>query len=163
MKAAFLPLTLLSGLLAFAASAQAHNNYSASSCPPPPPGPSFPCDDAQFLQDQQAFQNGQITADQPEDVCGIVTAVLPEKKTRSGHHGYFYVQVATGSVIEIVSDLDRMSAPKWPWVSVGDNVTVRGRYYYDNDASQGIDWTHHGTSSSWPQAGYVVVNGKEYQ
>lgn len=161
MKSGYLSLALVSGLLAFTVSARDFS--TTKSCTPPPSGPSFPCDDAQFLQDQQAFENGQITADRPENVCGIVTAVLPAKKTRSGNHGYFYVQVATGSVIEIVNNLDEMSAPKWPWVSVGDSVTVRGRYYYDNDASQGIDWTHHGTSSSWPQAGYVVVNGKEYQ
>ncbi|WP_266157332.1 hypothetical protein [Dyella silvatica] len=124
---------------------------------------TFPCDDNQFLSDQQLFENGQLSQDVAENVCGTVTFVYPKKKTRSGWHGYFLVQVAPNSVIEIVSDLDQMNAPAWPWVAVGDNVTVRGRYYYDNDSSQGIDWTHHGTSSSWRTAGYVVVNGVEYQ
>lgn len=121
------------------------------------------CRNTQFLEDQQAFENGQIVADQPEDICGKVVSVLPEKKTRSGNHGYFYIEVAPGVDIEIVSDLDQMNAPQWPWVSVGDTTYVQGRYYFDNMDSQGVDWTHHGTSKSWPHAGYVVVNGKEYQ
>ncbi|HEX7817447.1 hypothetical protein [Dyella sp.] len=124
---------------------------------------TFPCNNNQFLQDQQLFENGEISDDQEENVCGTVTQVLPAKHTRSGNHGYFYVQVAPDVVIEIVSDLDQMNAPKWPWVHVGDSATVKGRYYYDNDSSQGIDWTHHGTSNSWPYAGYVVINGKQYQ
>jgi hypothetical protein len=40
---------------------------------------------------------------------------------------------------------------------------VQGRYYYDSASSQGIDWTHHGTSRSWGSPGYVVVAGTEYQ
>ena len=163
MKLKIARLAVLGGvLLAFGVAAQAQDDYSFG-VHIQSKGSNFPCSDTQFLKDQQAFENGQISSDQLENVCGIVTAVLPEKKTRSGHHGYFYVQVAPGSVIEIVSDLDQMTAPKWPWVAVGDSATVRGRYYYDNDTSQGIDWTHHGTSRSWPYAGYVVINGKQYK
>jgi hypothetical protein len=131
---------------------------------PTPTSAPWPCNDAQFLTDQQEFANGQITADQPVDVCGTVTQVLPSKTTSSGLHGYFYLQVATGKTIEIVCNLDEMNAPAWPtWLSTGEYAYVRGRYYYDNSSSQGIDWTHHGTSSSWPQPGYVVMNGHEYQ
>lgn len=162
-KPRYLSFILLGASLVLGTAAQAQDNYVSGIFAPAKATTTYPCNDAQFLQDQQAFENGQITADQLENVCGIVTAVLPEKKTSSGHHGYFYVQVASGVVIEIVSDLDQMSAPKWPWVAVGDTTYVRGRYYYDNMDSQGIDWTHHGTSSSWPYAGYVVVNGTKYQ
>lgn len=109
---------------------------------------NYPCDDAKFLSDQKSFENGIASADQFEDVCGTVTPVLPARKTSSGNHGYFYIQVASGVTIEIVSDLDQMDAPKWPWVGVGDTSYVQGRYYYDNVGSQGIDWTHHGTSAS---------------
>ncbi|MBS0462654.1 MAG: DUF3465 domain-containing protein [Proteobacteria bacterium] len=165
MKFGSRSLAVFGALLVCGMGAQAQQDYSGGvfATTSKSGGSSYPCNDTQFLQDQKAFENGQLSADQLENVCGIVTAVLPEKKTRSGHHGYFYVQVAPGQTIEIVSDLDRMNAPKWPWVAVGDTSTVRGRYYYDNDTSQGIDWTHHGTSSSWPHAGYVVVNGKLYQ
>ncbi len=122
-----------------------------------------PCNNSQFLQDQQEFESGALTQDVLENVCGTVTYVYPKKHTTSGWHGYFLLQLSPGNVIEIVSDLDQMSAPAWPWVAVGDSATVRGRYYYDNDSSQGIDWTHHGTSSSWRTPGYVIVNGTKYQ
>lgn len=121
------------------------------------------CDDSHFLADQKAFAQGALSSDQAEHVCGTVTRVLHAKHTRSGRHGYFYVSVGHGKTIEIVSDLDEMTAPDWPWVSVGDSADVVGRYYYDSARRQGIDWTHHGTSHSWPQAGYVVINGTKYQ
>jgi len=163
MKLRYVSCVLLGATLLIGTAAHAQDSYSTGIFSPAKTTKTFPCNNTQFLQDQQAFENGQITADQPEDVCGMVTAVLPAKKTKSGNHGYFYVQVASGVTIEIVSDLDQMNAPAWPWVAVGDTTYVQGRYYYDNDDSQGIDWTHHGTSSSWPHAGYVVVNGTEYQ
>jgi len=125
-------------------------------------GPS--CDNARFLQDQKTFENSSgRQADLPEHVCGSVVAVSASKRTRSGLHGYFYVDVGSGISIRIVSDLDQMKAPAWPWVAKGDKVDVVGRYYYDNPRSQGIDWTHHGTSKSWTMPGYVTVNGTTYQ
>lgn len=160
MKLRFLSFGLMGALALCSAASQAQDMGEATGFTKTA---TYPCNNAQFLQDQQNFENGDISADQFVDVCGVVTAVLPAKHTRSGNHGYFYVQVAQGVTIEIVSDLDQMNAPKWPWVMVGDNTYVQGRYYYDNDSSQGIDWTHHGTSNSWPHAGYVVVNGTKYQ
>ncbi len=131
----------------------------------PAPGASgaYPCDDTQFLQDQSHFASGSLQGDQEVDVCGTVTKVLAEKDTRSGLHGYYDLQVAPGDTIEIVCDLGEMNAPAWPWVKAGDYSYVQGRYYYDSAARQGIDWTHHGTSRSWPNAGYVVVAGTQYQ
>ena len=126
-------------------------------------GGSYPCDDAQFLADRQKFSSGTLQGDQEVDVCGVVTRVLPERDTRSGSHGYYYVQVAPGVTIEVVSDLGEMDAPAWPWVKVGDYSYVQGRYYYDSADRQGIDWTHHGASRSWPSAGYVVISGVEYK
>jgi hypothetical protein len=131
-------------------------SQSPTPSPTPTPGGSWPCDNQQFLTYQQEFGNGTLSGDQEVDVCGPVTQVLPSKTTSSGLHGYFYMQVSSGHTIEIVSNLDEMNAPAWPWVAVGDYTYVQGRYYYDNSSSQGIDWTHHGTSSSWPYAGYVV-------
>lgn len=122
-----------------------------------------PCDVHHFLADQQGMASGAIRGDRLEDVCGAVVHVYGQRRTRSGRHGYFLLQVAPGQVIRIVSDLDRMNAPAWPWVAEGDQVTVRGRYYFDNPRRQGIDWTHHGTGRNWPTAGYVVVNGRIYQ
>ena len=144
-------------------------NPTASSAPgtvgaePAPSGGSWPCNDQQFLTDRQQFANGSLQGDQEVDVCGKVTNVLASRDTRSGLHGYFDVQVAPGATIEIVCDLGEMDAPAWPWVKTGDYSYVQGRYYYDSTGSQGIDWTHHGTSRSWSSPGYVVVAGTEYQ
>ncbi|KAB8124605.1 DUF3465 domain-containing protein [Komagataeibacter medellinensis] len=122
------------------------------------------CDNSKFLADLRAAESAQAPhPDRVEHVCGHVLTVAPAKRTRSGLHGYFYVDVGQGVSIRIVSDLDRMTAPTWPWVAKGDQTDVLGRYYYDNPQSQGIDWTHHGTGKSWPVEGYVVVNGTRYQ
>jgi hypothetical protein len=143
--------------------AAAANNASGSPVAAASPGGSWPCDDAKFEQDQQRLASGALQGDQEVDVCGTVTRVLPAKDTRSGEHGYYFVQVAPGENIEIVSDLGEMNSPSWPWVKVGDYSYVQGRYYYDSASSQGIDWTHHGTSHSWASPGYVVIDGTEYQ
>ena len=123
----------------------------------------FACNNTQFLTDQSNFAAGTISADQLVDICGSVTQVLAEKKTSSGNHGYFYVQVP-GYQVEIVSNLDAMAEAStdtppstWPWVAVGDYVYVQGRYYYDSSSSQGIDWTEDDTDSSWSHTGYVAV------
>ncbi|CUW47662.1 DUF3465 domain-containing protein [Novacetimonas hansenii] len=124
------------------------------------------CDNHRFLEDQRKFENEERhtrNADLAEHVCGRVIAVSRARRTRSGWHGYFYVDVGSGISIRIVSDLDRMDAPQWPWVAKGDDVDVVGRYYFDNMRSQGIDWTHHGTGRNWPIAGYVTVNGHRYE
>jgi hypothetical protein len=136
---------------------------SGSSVAASSPGGAWPCNVPQFEQDQQQLAAGALQGDQEVDVCGTVTRVLPARDTRSGEHGYYYIQVAPGDSIEVVSDLGEMDAPSWPWVKVGDYSYVQGRYYYDSAARQGIDWTHHGTSSSWPSAGYVVIDGTQYQ
>jgi hypothetical protein len=129
-----------------------------------PTGSPYACNDTQFTTYQNEFAAGTITADQFVDICGSVTQVLPAKKTTSGNHGYFYVQMPSGYQIEIVSNLDAMAqAPTnnppatWPWVAVGNYVYVQGRYYYDSASSQGVDWTEDDTSSSWPHVGYVAV------
>lgn len=131
MKRSVLVLGLFGAMMLFGSAAHARQDYTQGVYPLIMKW-HFTCNDTKFLQDQQSFENGQLSVDQLENVCGIVTSVLPEKKTRSGNHGYFYVQVAPNQVIEIVSDLDEMDGPTWPWVAVGDTVQVRGRYYYDN-------------------------------
>jgi hypothetical protein len=144
-----------------------HEGYgvaaAASAAPVATGNGSWPCNNQQFRSDEQQFANGALQGDQEVDVCGTVTSVLASRTTRSGLHGYYKIQVAPGDTIEIVSDLGEMDAPEWPWVKVGDYSYVQGRYYYDSAASQGIDWTHHGTSHSWPTSGYVVVGGTQYQ
>ena len=133
----------------------------ASSTSPPTTVP-FACNDQQFLADQNQFGSGQISGDQLVDICGAVTQVLPEMDTKSGRHGYFYIEMPSGYHIKVVSNLDAMAQapndnpPSWPWVTVGDYVYVQGRYYYDNAGSQGVDWTEDDTGS-WPNVGWVAV------
>ncbi|MFT9258043.1 MAG: hypothetical protein ABF535_08235 [Acetobacter sp.] len=121
------------------------------------------CDNADFQAKQQAFENGGPKGDVAVHICGTVVAVATRSsQTRSGMHGYFYVAVAPNISIRIVTNLDEMHTPAWPWVSKGDTVDVVGRYYYDSYKSQGIDWTHRGTGRSWPIPGSVTVNGTKY-
>ena len=70
--------------------------------------------------------------------------------------------VAPDISIRIVTNLDEMHTPAWPWVAKGDRVEVVGRYYYDSPRQQGVDWTHRGTGRSWGIPGYVRVNGTQY-
>jgi cell division septation protein DedD len=140
---------------------------TATPVPTPTATPSttpFACNNSQFLTDQSEFAAGTISADQLVDICGSVTQVLAKKKTSSGEHGYFYVEMPSGYQIEIVSNLDAMAEAStddppstWPWVAVGDYVYVQGRYYYDSSSSQGVDWTEDDTDSSWSHIGYVAV------
>lgn len=123
------------------------------------------CDNARFLNDQSDFmQTGPTRIDLPEHVCGQVASVTRRaRRTHSGVHAFFLLTVAPGRTVRIVSDLDRMNAPSWPWIKSGDQVEVSGRYYFDSARSQGIDWTHHGTGRHWPSSGYVTVNGTRYE
>ncbi|MBX0344613.1 hypothetical protein K2X14_07165 [Acetobacter sp. TBRC 12305] len=129
----------------------------------PPTSVAAICDNADFQAKQQAFENGGPKGDVAVHICGTVVAVAAHSsRTRSGVHGYFYVAVAPDISIRIVTNLDEMHTPAWPWVSKGDKVEVVGRYYYDSYRSQGIDWTHRGTGRSWPIPGFVTVNGTKY-
>lgn len=129
------------------------------------------CDNARFVQDQarymQQFAHQHVPygqhLDVPEHICGTVVQVYRARRSRSGQHGYFLMSVAGGAPIRVVSNLDEMKAPAWPWVKVGDQAEVQGRYYYDGPGRQGVDWTHHGTSRTWPWPGFVSVNGQRYQ
>ena len=83
MKLRYVSCVLLGATLLIGTAAHAQDSYSTGIFSPAKTTKTFPCNNTQFLQDQQAFENGQITADQPEDVCGMVTAVLPAKKPRA--------------------------------------------------------------------------------
>ncbi|MBS1053339.1 DUF3465 domain-containing protein [Gluconobacter kondonii] len=157
--------TFAAALLCAPLAASAQGFFGQNTAPHSTHGMPAQCDNARFLADQQGLeQSGPTGIDLPEHLCGQVLAVSPRaKRTRSGWHGYFYLSVGQGVSIRIVSDLDQMNAPQWPWVSKGDQVEVQGRYYYDSLRRQGVDWTHHGTGRKWPWPGYVVVNGTRYQ
>ncbi len=70
------------------------------------------------------------------------------RRTRSGLHQYFFVAVRGARPVEVVANTDEMGGP-FP-VRAGRARVVHGRYYKDPDGHEGIDWTHRGTSRSWP-------------
>lgn len=109
LAAALLSLGLpLATPASFARSSEAYQTVPAS------------CDNRDFMAKQQAFENGGPKADVPVHICGTVIALSPKaRRTRSGWHGYFYVAVAPNISIRIVSGLDEMNAPAWPWVNKG--------------------------------------------
>ena len=111
------------------------------------------CDDAAFVRLEATQPRGYTEV----TVCGPVTAVLPEKTTRSGVHRYFYIRAGTtDDPIEILTNIEETGEFT---VNPGDTATVHGRYYDDSDASRGIDWTHHNDpNASWPYPGYVQID-----
>lgn len=157
----------LPGLLACAlvslAPHQAQARRGWDSPRPVPETVAADCDNQGFLAQQKDFENGGHKASVPVHICGTVLSVAhTAKETRSGLHGYFYLAVTPSISIRIVTNLDEMHTPDWPWVKKGDQVEVVGRYYYDSPRKQGVDWTHHGTGRSWHIPGYVRVNGTKY-
>lgn len=159
-RVALLALCAGLGLSGMNSSAQARHKHEQAE---QPDTVSASCDNQDFLSKQQAFENGGPRTDAAVHICGTVLAFSEEARTtRSGRHGYFYITVAPDISIRIVTNLDEMHTPAWPWVAKGDHVEVVGRYYYDSPRQQGVDWTHRGTGRSWGIPGYVIVNGAKY-
>lgn len=115
------------------------------------------CDDAGFLHARSL----PAPVAQEVTVCGTVTSLRRARRTRSGAHQYFFVAVRGARPIEVVANTDEMGGP-FP-VRVAEPAVVRGRYYKDPDGHEGIDWTHHGTSRSWPYPGYLLLDGHTYR
>ncbi|QCE33369.1 DUF3465 domain-containing protein [Acetobacteraceae bacterium] len=122
------------------------------------------CDNSAFLKEEASNAQNYFqrrAPDMPVHICGEVTRTFPAKKTRSGRHFYFLLNIVPHKAIRIVVNLDEMQNHR-PYIRVGDRVEVQGRYYYDNPHSQGVDWTHHGTSQKWGWPGFVAVNGQKF-
>jgi hypothetical protein len=117
------------------------------------PAPVASCDDAGFLADQRArVGHAEVT------ICGTVVRVREARRTRSGLHRSFFVDVGGGDRIEIDANLDVMG--NFP-VSDGETAVVHGEYYDDPDGREGIDWTHHTDRGAHPP-GFVNLNGTTY-
>ena len=111
------------------------------------------CNLASFLAVQHAHVNhAEVT------LCGVVARLRRPRRTRSGVHRAFWVDVGHGNQIEIDANLDEMGT--FP-IGNGEPVTVRGEYYYDTDGREGIHWTHHTDDGRHP-AGYIILNGTTY-
>lgn len=115
---------------------------------------SGPCNLSGFLATQHAH------ADRSEvTLCGTAERVRTIRVTRSGAHRVFSVNVGHANSIEVDANIDVMG--RFP-IHTGDNVTVRGEYYYDPGGREGVHWTHHATSGRHAP-GFIDVNGHRYQ
>ena len=111
------------------------------------------CNNAGYLAVEHAHANrAEVT------LCGVVTRVRPARRTRSGEHRVFVVNVDRGGPITIDANLDVMG--NFP-IHTGESTTIRGEYYYDNNGREGVHWTHHTDRGSHP-AGFVILDGTRY-
>lgn len=112
------------------------------------------CDLSGFLATQHAHANrAEVT------LCGTVERVRAPRRTRSGVHQTFLVDVGHNDRIEIDANLDMLGPIP---VRNGESAVVRGEYYYDPDGREGIHWTHHTDHGSHPP-GYLILDGTRYQ
>lgn len=112
------------------------------------------CDLSGFLAVQHAHANrAEVT------LCGNVVRIRPERRTRSGAHRSFDVDVGHNDVVEIDANVDVMGT--FP-VRTGDAAVVHGEYYVDPNGREGVHWVHHAVSGRHP-AGYVTLNGHRYE
>jgi hypothetical protein len=141
---------VLAALFAGCSSPTAAQSSSASASRSDEPGS---CNLANFLAVQHAHVNhAEVT------LCGTVTRVRKPRRSRSGVHRNFFVDVGGGDVIVIDANVDIMG--DFP-IHPGERTTIRGEYYYDDDGREGIHWTHHTDRGPHP-AGYVLLNGIRY-
>ncbi|QDH14392.1 DUF3465 domain-containing protein [Formicincola oecophyllae] len=128
------------------------------------------CDNAAFTEARAGYEEKARHSffrhphfNHPEHVCGVVMKTWRARRTRSGWHGYFLLNIGNAAPVRIVVNLGEMQPHlHWPWVQPGDSVEVEGRYYFDSKRRQGIDWTHEGSSRRWPYTGFVIVNGQRF-
>jgi hypothetical protein len=112
------------------------------------------CDLSGFLAVQHAHANrAEVT------LCGTVERVRPPRRTRSGVHQTFLVDVGHNDRIEIDANLDMLGPIP---LRNGEPVVVHGAYYYDPDGREGVDWTHHTDRGPHPP-GYLILDGTKYQ
>jgi hypothetical protein len=113
-----------------------------------------PCDNSGFLATEHAHANhAEVT------FCGTVTRVRELRRTRSGVHRIFTVDIDGGVRIEIDANVDEMG--DFP-IHPGEAATIRGEYYYDDDGREGVHWTHHTDHGPHPP-GFVILDGTRYE
>jgi hypothetical protein len=88
---------------------------------------------------------------------GTVTRILPDDNDGSRHQ-CFLIRLANGVTLKIAHNIDL--AEKAP-VAVGDRVTFRGEYQWNNQGGV-IHWTHHDPSRR-RSGGWLELHGRRYQ
>ena len=86
---------------------------------------------------------------------GTVHTVLPDD-TQGLKHQRFIVGCSSGQTVLVVNDID--IGTRVP-VAVGDRLTVRGQYIW-NDRGGLVHWTHHDPEGG--QGGWISFRGRVY-
>ncbi len=92
-------------------------------------------------------------------LCGTVVRVVRLRRTRSGTHRIFYVDVGGNDRVQIDANVDIMG--DFP-IRTGETTVVRGEYYFDSAGRDGVHWTHRTDRGSHPP-GYVSLDGVTYR
>jgi hypothetical protein len=112
------------------------------------------CDPAAF----RSVENAR--ADRSEvTLCGTVVRVAQLRRSRSGTHRVFVVDVGGNDRVQVDSNVDVMG--NFP-IRDGERAVVRGEYYYDAPGREGVHWTHRTDRGSHPP-GYVMLDGIVYR
>jgi hypothetical protein len=124
-----------------------------SACAAPAPT-SDHCDPAAFLAVQTAHpRRAEVT------LCGKVVSVGRLRRSRSGTHRVFIVDVGGNDRVAVDANVDIMG--DFP-IRDGEYAIVRGEYYYDAPGRDGVHWTHRTDRGNHPE-GYVILDGATYR
>jgi hypothetical protein len=124
----------------------------AAACAPAP-SPDR-CDPAAFRAVQAAHAaRSEVT------LCGTVVRAGRLRRSRSGTHRVFIVDLGANDRIAIDANVDVMG--NFP-IRNGEYAVVRGEYYYDAPGRDGVHWTHRTDRGNHP-AGYITLDGVTYR
>ncbi|MGD0472147.1 MAG: DUF3465 domain-containing protein [Candidatus Velthaea sp.] len=126
----------------------------AAGCSPAPTSTTDRCDPAAFRSVQAARAgHAEVT------LCGTVVRTGRVRRSRSGVHRVFIVDVGNGDRVQIDANVDIMG--DFP-IRSGEYAVIRGEYYYDAPGRDGVHWTHRTDRGSHPP-GYVTLDGVTYR
>jgi len=124
-----------------------------AACAAPAPT-SDRCDPASFRAVALAHAEGaEVT------LCGPVVRVGRLRRSRSGTHRVFIVDVGSHDRVAIDANVDIMG--NFP-IRNGEYAVVHGEYYYDGPGRDGVHWTHRTDRGNHPP-GYVTLDGVTYR
>jgi len=105
------------------------------------------------VEQTAAWQSGaQVSGE------GKVTRILGDDSL-GDRHQRFILQLPSGQTVLIAHNID--SAPRVDGLSVGDPVSFRGEYEW-NDKGGIVHWTHHDPQGAH-EAGWLKHGGRTYQ
>lgn len=111
--------------------------------------------------DRGAFRSVQLAHANRTEVtlCGTVVRAGRLRRSRSGTHRVFVVDVGGNDRVRIDANVDIMG--EFP-IRPGEHAVIRGEYYYDGPGQDGVHWTHRTDRGSHPP-GYITLDGVTYR